>query len=88
MYENVKFYKATYLCSQLKMALNMQDQQNSIRKNCDCVIARAYNIGGKMDYTKFNFTMEGLCTEIKDDAEINIYRIPGSILKICMKETW
>ena len=78
---------ATYLCSQIKMALNL-GQTRSIRDNCDCVMIKGGNIRGERDYDQFNFTLEGLRTEMQEEEGVHIFLVPGYALEGCMKETW
>ena len=66
----------------------MQDQKKSSRVNCNCVIIKGGNIRGEVDYDKYNFTLEGLNTEMKEDEGIHIYQVPGHVLKVSLKETW
>ena len=67
----MKSHKATYLCSQIKLALNMQDQKKIARVNCDCVMIKGGNIRAEADYDKHNFTLEGLNSEMMGDEGIN-----------------
>ena len=46
------------------------------------------NIRGERDYDKFNFTMEGLQTEIGNGKDIHIFLVPGHTLQEGVKETW
>ena len=78
---------ATYLCSQIKLALNL-DQTKSSRDNCDCVMIKGGNIRGERDYDQFNFTLEGLRTEMQEEEGVHIFLVPGHALEGCMKETW
>ena len=78
---------ATYLCSQIKLALNY-DQQKSTRDNCDCVMIKGGNIRRERDYDQYNFTLEGLRTEMQEEEGVHIFLVPGYALKGCMKETW
>ena len=78
---------ATYLCSQIKIALNL-GQTRSIRDNCDCVMIKGGNIRGERDYDQFNFTLEGLRTEMQEEEGVHIFLVPGYALEGCMKETW
>ena len=78
---------ATYLCSQIKVALNL-GQTRSIRDNCDCVMIKGGNIRGERDYDQFNFTLEGLRTEMQEEEGVHIFLVPGYALEGCMKETW
>ena len=78
---------ATYLCSQIKLALNM-DQKKRARDNCDCVLIKGGNIRGERDYDQFNFTLEGLRTEMQEEEGVHIFLVKGSALEVCMKETW
>ena len=78
---------ATYLCSQIKVALNL-GQTRSMRDNCDCVMIKGGNIRGERDYDQFNFTLEGLRTEMQEEEGVHIFLVPGYALEGCMKETW
>ena len=78
---------ATYLCTQIRSALNL-DQTKSSRDNCDCVMIKGGNIRGERDYDKFNFTLECLRTEMAEEDCVYMFRMPGHILEVCMKETW
>ena len=84
---------ATYLCSQIKLALNYEDKNNcqqkfKTRDNCDCVMIKGGNIRGERDYDQYNFTLEGLRTEMQEEEGVHIFLVPGYALKGCMKETW
>ena len=76
---------ATYLCSQIKQALNMGQKKTD---NCDCVLIKGGNIRGERDYDKYNFTLEALKTEMLEEESVHIYCIKGKALKGCLKETF
>ena len=67
---------ATYLCSQIKLALN-HGQVKSYRDNCDCVMIKGGNFRGERDYEKHNFTLEGLRTEMQEEETVQIFVVPG-----------
>ena len=46
------------------------------------------NIRGERDYDQYNFTLEGLRTEMQEEEGVHIFLVPGYALKVCMKETW
>ena len=46
------------------------------------------NIRGERDYDQYNFTLEGLRTEMQEEEGVHIFLVPGYALKGCMKETW
>ena len=46
------------------------------------------NIRAERDYDEYNFTMEGLRSEMQEEECVHIYLVPGHVLKGCMKETW
>ena len=89
---------ATFLCSQIKLALNYpfdgnlgkgSGQQNMpLINNCDCVLIKGGHFRGERDYDKHNFTLEGLQTEIHEAMLIHIFLVKGNALKVCMKESW
>ena len=77
------------MCSQLKLALNMKDKRKlTTRDNCDCVMIKGGNIRGERDYDQYNFTMEGLKSEMQEEEGVHIYLVAGHALKVCMKESW
>jgi len=83
---------ATYLCSQIKLALNMDKlaagAKKKTRDNCDAVLIKGGNIRGERDYDQYNFTLEGLRTEMQEEEGVHIFLVPGRVLKVCMNETW
>ena len=70
---------ATYLCSQIKAALNMGRQGTARRDNCDAVLIKGGNIRGERDYDQYNFTLEGLRTEMQEEEGVHIFLVPGNI---------
>ena len=46
------------------------------------------NIRAERDYDQYNFTLEGLRSEMQEEECVHIYLVPGHALKGCMKETW
>ena len=81
---------ATYLCTKIRLALNLDrsGSRKSSRDNCDCVMIKGGNIRGERDYNKYNFTLEGLRTEMQEEEGVHIFLVPGHALEGCMKETW
>ena len=64
---------ATYLCSQLRISLNM-DTEN-YPDHCDCVILKGGNIRGERDYTENRFTLEGLQSELQAEECLHIFQV-------------
>ena len=77
---------ATYLCTQLRLALNLDTKNYGIE--CDCVIIRGGKFRGERDYSELIFTLESLKTEFTKDEGVYIYSIPGHILQRGIQETW
>ena len=77
---------ATYLCTQIRLALNL-DTEN-YKDHCDCVMIKGGNIRGERDYETFHFTLEGLKTEMGTGQGVHIFLVPGHILQDGVKETW
>ena len=77
---------ATYLCTQVRHALNLETE--NYEDHCDCVMIRGGNIRGERDYSDFKFTLEGLNTEIGSGKSIHIFLVPGQVLLEGVKETW
>ena len=74
--------------SQIKAALNMGRQGTARRDNCDAVLIKGGNIRGERDYDQYNFTLEGLRTEMQEEEPVLVYLVSGKALRKCMKETW
>ena len=77
---------ATYLCTQLRVALNLGTEK--YEKGCDCVMIKGGKFRGEREYESRNFTLEALKTELTKDEGVHIFRIPGHILQKGVKETW
>ena len=77
---------ATYLCTQLRIALNLD--MGNYPKDCDCVIIKGGKFRGERHYDDHVFTLEALKTEFTKDECVYIWHIPGHILQSGMKETW
>ena len=77
---------ATYLCTQVRLALNLETE--NYENHCDCVMIKGGNIRGERDYSDYKFTLEGLNTEIGSGKSIHIFLVPGQILLDGVKETW
>jgi len=77
---------ATYILSQLRIALNM-DTQN-YPDNCDCVIMKGGNIRGERDYESNKFTLEALRSEMQETEAVHIFKIPGKVLRGGLRESW
>ena len=77
---------ATYLCTQLRSALNLDTKNYGT--DCDCVMIRGGKFRGERDYSDPIFTLESLKTEFTKDEGVYIWNVPGHILQQGMKETW
>ena len=77
---------ATYLCTQLKIALNLDTSSNS--KHCDCFLIKGGNVRGGRDYTNSNFTLESLKSELKEEQSVHIFLVPGQVLESSLRESW
>jgi len=77
---------ATFLCSQLRIALNMDTE--SYPDHCDCVILKGGNIRGERDYRDNRFTLEGLQSELQGEECLHIFKVPGRVLRGGLKESW
>ena len=77
---------ATYLCSQIKMALNLDSKYST--PNCDCVLIKGGNIRGGRDYTSNKLTLESLKSELKEEQTVHIFLLPGHILEYSLRESW
>ena len=77
---------ATYLCSQMKLALNLDTEFST--NHCDCVLIKGGNIRGGRDYNTNNLTLEGLKSELKEERNVGIFLLPGHILESSLKESW
>ena len=77
---------ATYLCTQLRIALNLDTKSYGI--DCDCVMIRGGKFRGERNYTDLIFTLESLKTEFTKDESVYIWSVPGHILQQGMQETW
>ena len=69
---------ATFLCSQLRIALNMDTE--SYPDHCDCVILKGGNIRGERDYRDNSFTLEGLQSELQGEECLHIFKV---IMRLC-----
>jgi len=78
---------ATYLLSQLRVALNM-DPTQGFSKHCDCVIMKGGNIRGERDYESPKFTLEGLRSEMQEEEAMHIFIVPGYVLSGGLRESW
>ena len=77
---------ATYLCTKLKLALNLDTECSS--NNCDCVLIKGGNIRGGRDYDNCNLTLESLKSEMKEEQTVNIFLTPGHVLETSLRESW
>ena len=73
---------ATYLCSQLRVALNM-DTEN-YPDHCDCVILKGGNIRGERDYSESRFTLEGLQSELQGEECLHIFKVKNAASLHCL----
>ena len=64
---------ATYLCSQLRIALNMDTENYS--DHCDCFILKGGNIRGERDYSANKLTLEGLKSELQAEECVHIFKV-------------
>ena len=64
---------ATYLLSQIRIALNM-DTVN-YPDHCDCVILKGGNIRGERDYDTNKITLEALKSELQDTEPVHIFKV-------------
>lgn len=77
---------ATYLCTQLKSALNLDSTPDT--QNCDCVLIKGGNIRGGRDYDKRRLTLESLKSELKEEQTVGVFLIPGNVLESSLRESW
>ena len=77
---------ATYLCTQLRYALNMDTE--GFEKDCDCVVMKGGKFRGERDYDDLVLTLEALKTEFTKNEDIYIWHVPGFILQRGLQETW
>eukprot|EP00746_Dinoflagellata_sp_MGD_P023878 gnl/MRDRNA2_/MRDRNA2_156003_c0_seq1.p1 gnl/MRDRNA2_/MRDRNA2_156003_c0~~gnl/MRDRNA2_/MRDRNA2_156003_c0_seq1.p1 ORF type:complete len:491 (+),score=96.46 gnl/MRDRNA2_/MRDRNA2_156003_c0_seq1:203-1474(+) len=79
----------TYMCSQIRDALNI-DCPEDAEPDCDCCIIKAGSCPrGMRDYRDDEHpTLEVLKSEIQDHQEIVICTVPGHVLKGGLRETW
>ena len=64
---------ATYLLTQLRIALNMDTE--TYTDHCDCVIMKGGNIRGERDYDSNKFTLEALRSEMQDTEAVHIFKV-------------
>lgn len=79
----------TYMCSQIRDALNM-DHPEDAEPVCDtCLIKAGSCPRGMRDYRDDEQpTLEMLMSEIQDFQEIVVCEVPGHVLQGGLKETW
>lgn len=77
---------ATYLCTQLRLALNLDTKNYG--NDCDCVMIRGGKFRGERDYSEPIFTLESLKTEFTKDEGVYVWSVPGHILQQSVQETW
>ena len=70
---------ATYLLTQLRIALNMDTE--TYTDHCDCVIMKGGNIRGERDYHSNKFTLEALRSEMQDTEAVHIFKVIERISK-------
>ena len=70
---------ATYLLTQLRIALNMDTE--TYTDHCDCVIMKGGNIRGERDYDSNKFTLEALRSEMQDTEAVHIFKVIERIFK-------
>ena len=71
---------ATYLLTQLRIALNMDTE--TYTDHCDCVIMKGGNIRGERDYDSNKFTLEALRSELQDTEAVHIFKVIERIFKL------
>ena len=71
---------ATYLLTQLRIALNMDTE--TYTDHCDCVIMKGGNIRGERDYDSNKFTLEALRSEMQDTEAVHIFKVIERIFKL------
>ena len=72
---------ATWLCGQMREALNLDCGAEDGNLHCDCVIIKGGNFRGERDYDSHQFSMEALKSEMDGREGVHIYLTPGSVLK-------
>lgn len=73
----------TFLLSEVREALNAKSH------TVDCVLVKGGNIRGGRTYEPDDpFTLESLKSEISEGQELVICRVPGSVLRVGLQETW
>eukprot|EP00746_Dinoflagellata_sp_MGD_P084739 gnl/MRDRNA2_/MRDRNA2_33606_c0_seq1.p1 gnl/MRDRNA2_/MRDRNA2_33606_c0~~gnl/MRDRNA2_/MRDRNA2_33606_c0_seq1.p1 ORF type:complete len:374 (-),score=80.22 gnl/MRDRNA2_/MRDRNA2_33606_c0_seq1:97-1152(-) len=78
----------TYLCSQFRDALNLDCPMNE--PQCDCCIFKAGACPRGMKEYKDDdkITLEVLKSEIEGKQEISLFKVPGKVLRVGLRETW
>mmetsp|Transcript_65479 Transcript_65479/g.142817 ORF Transcript_65479/g.142817 Transcript_65479/m.142817 type:complete len:594 (+) Transcript_65479:53-1834(+) len=78
----------TYMLSRIRDALNMEAPIEG-PFNCDCALLKGGNVRGGRDYGEDeNITLEVLQSELEETKEIIIIPVPGSVLRVGLKETF
>ena len=76
---------ATFLLSQLRVALNM-DSAN-YPDHCDCVIVKV-GVRGERSYHTNKFSLETLRSEFPRDKTVHVFEVPGEVLRTGLRESW
>ena len=77
---------ATFLLSQIRIALNMGTENYS--NHCDCVIVKGGNIRGERSYDTDKFSLETLRSEMQEEEGIHVFQVPGRVLRGGLRESW
>jgi len=79
-----------YLHPQLLNIHSLDPEKRSVSLPvCDCVLINGGNFRGEHDYAADEaFTLESLMNEIDKKVEIWVLKIPGSVLRGALRETW
>jgi len=78
---------ATFLCSEIRDALNLHCLKDT--PHCDCVLINGGNFRGNHDYKDDeHITLEALYSEIDEAVQIVVASVPGDLLRIGPRETW
>ena len=79
---------ATWLCGQMREALNLDCGAEDGSRHCDCVIVKGGNFRGERDYDSHKFSMEGLKSEMDGREGVHIFLAPGSVLEAGLRESF
>lgn len=78
----------TFLCNKIRDALNASDTRDG-NHHVDSVIMKGANVRGGTDYPdNSKFTLKALLSETQEEHEIFVFKVPGSCIKVGLRETW